>query len=102
MITPAVLVWFVAQAGDSPRLPPLGDLIGPGSAIGLLLAAVWMIMTDRLVPGRRVAKIEQDRDYWRTLALRLLGQHDQLLAAAEVSAQALSALPAVAETGDRG
>jgi hypothetical protein len=111
-----MLPWLITQQlTDVPAaaLPPVQDLIGPGSAVGLLLAVVWMILTDRLVPGRRVARIEQewasrvsnleqDRDYWRTLALRLLGQHDRLLNAAEVSAQALSALPTVTESGDRG
>lgn len=92
-------VWLLAQiVENTAALPPvLADLVLPASAPAMLLAFGWMVFTGRLVPARTVAKIEQDRDYWRQVALKALGQSDRLLSSAEVATRVLGALPDAAD-----
>lgn len=82
-------VWAAAAAGVFPL--PLDWIIQAG-ATGLLAVVAVMIFFGWLVPRFQYNKLEQDRDYWRKLALKSLGHVDELLPAAHITTEVARAL----------
>lgn len=66
------------------------DSLPPGlldiGAKGLVVLAVLMVLTGRLVPGK-------ERDFWRDMALELKDQNSKLIAGAETTQQLIRSLP---------
>ena len=77
-------------------LPIPGEWILQGGAVGLLGGVVVMILLGLLVPRRTVRSIEADRDLWRDVALKALGQNDALLPGAQIATEIARALSDVA------
>lgn len=69
-------------------MPPIpGEWLIQGGAAALLGVVVWMILTDRLVPGRRVRQLEKERDMWQSVAVTAMGHADALIPGAQVAAE---------------
>lgn len=62
------------------------DLIIQGGAVGLLALVALMVFLGYLVPLRAVRKLEQDRDYWRAIAMRAMGHAEALIPGAVATA----------------
>lgn len=77
--------------------PLPGEWVLQGGAVGLLGLVVLMILLGQLVPRRHVSALERDRDLWRDVALRAMGQSDVLLPAAQISTEIARALSDVAQ-----
>lgn len=77
-------------------LPVPTSWVTQGGAVGLLAMAVVMIMVGLLVPRRTYLALERDRDYWREVALKAMGQADALLPGAELATEVTRALADVA------
>lgn len=76
-------------------IPVLG-ITGPS----LIVLAAMLVLTRRLIWHTDVRKIEDDRDYWRGMALDLLGVTEKLTVQGEVTNDLLSKLPDASEAGD--
>lgn len=63
-----------------------------GGAVGMLGLTVLMIFTGRLVPLRNYRSLEEDRDHWRDVAIKSIGQADELLLSARIAANVADAL----------
>lgn len=74
------------------ELPIPGDWLLQGGAVGLLAAVALMIFMGRLIPVKTYRALERDRDYWRQVALKAIGQTEVLLPAAEITAQITRAM----------
>lgn len=48
----------------------------PEAFIGIIIA---LILTDQLVLGRRLHRVERERDEWRDMALRALGVAEKVV-----------------------
>lgn len=73
-------------------LPIPGELITQGGAVGLLGLVVLLILLGRLVPRSTYRALERDRDHWRDAALKAIGHTDQLLPAAQITTEMVTAL----------
>lgn len=73
-------------------LPFPGEWVVQGGAVGLLAFVALMIFMGWLVPSRTYRALERDRDYWREVALKSLGQTDVLLPAAQITTDITRAL----------
>jgi hypothetical protein len=80
-------------------LPVPGDWIVQGGAVGLLALVALMVFLGWLVPVRTYRALERDRDYWRTAALKAVGQTDALMPAAEMTTRMVAAMSS--EVGSR-
>ena len=72
--------------------PLPGEWVLQGGAVGLLGLTVLMILSGWLVPRRHLVALERDRDLWRTVALKAMGQSDALLPAAQIATEVTRAL----------
>ena len=81
-----------AEGADVFTVNMIRDVFGIVSAPSLLGWGFWMVMTDRLVPGRRVAKIEQEGAFWRKVAIELLGQNGDLMTTTRVAGRMFAAV----------
>jgi len=79
-----------------------GDWITQGGAVSMLGLVVILILMGQLVPRRTVRSIEQERDLWRSVALKALGDTDALLPAAQITTQVAQALSDAAATSPIG
>lgn len=75
---------------------PVVGITGPS----LIVLAAMLVLTRRLIWHTDVRKIEDDRDYWRGMALDLLGVTEKLTVQGEVTNDLLSKLPDASEAGD--
>lgn len=73
-------------------LPIPGEWITQGGAVGLLGIVVLLILSGRLVPRRVYRDLEADRDHWREAAMKSIGHTDQLLPAAQITTEMVTAL----------
>lgn len=73
-------------------LPIPGEWILQGGAGALVALTVWMILTGRLIPRATLSKLEQERDLWRSVALKAMGHADALLPAAQIATEVTRAL----------
>ena len=83
------LAAVTAEMSDIAGVP--GDWIVQGGAVGLLGIVVLMIVMGKLLPISAVRQLERDRDYWREVALRSMGQTDELLPGAKIASQVTAA-----------
>lgn len=60
-----------------------------------------MILTERLVPGRRVKRLEQERDTWQAVALKAMGHAEALQVGAQVATEVVRSLGDVTSTSVR-
>ena len=72
-----------------------------GGAVGMLGVVAFMIYLGRLVPRRHYDDIVRDRDQWRDVALKAIGQADALMPGAQIAAQMAEALTAAASRDGR-
>ena len=82
-------------------LPIPQEWLIPGGAVGLLGFTVLMVFRGWLVPASQVARIEQERDEWKSLALQAMDQNQQLLAQGRTVVDVLNAIPAPTPIKDR-
>jgi len=74
-------------------LPPvLPDWVTQGGAVGLLAVTVVMVLLGWLIPIRTHRETVRERDLWRTIALKAMGQAEALLPAARITAQVAQGL----------
>lgn len=74
-------------------MPPLpGDWVFQGGAISMLAFVALMIFLGQLVPRWTYKQLERDRDFWRQVALKAIGQNDILLPAAQITTEVTRAL----------
>jgi hypothetical protein len=73
-------------------LPGIADI----GAAGLLVLAILMVFTGRLIPRRyyedAILRLTEDRDNWREAAQELLKQNTELLAKDDISVATLKAI----------
>ncbi len=50
--------------------PDLLALLRDGGPMGLLIVVLWLLLRGELVTRSAHADVLEDRDYWRTMALR--------------------------------
>lgn len=77
-------------------LPIPGEWITQGGSVGLLGIVVLLILSGRLVPRTTYRALERDRDHWRDAALKAIGHADQLLPAAKITTEMVTALATAA------
>ena len=77
-------------------LPIPGEWITQGGAVGLVGLIVLLILSGRLVPRSVLRSAEADRDLWRDVALKAIGQTDALLPGAQIATEIARALSDVA------
>lgn len=75
-------------------LPIPAELITQGGAVGLLGLVVLLILSGRLIPRRVYQDLERDRDHWRNAAMKAIGHADQLLPAAQITTEMMTAMAA--------
>lgn len=84
-------VYVLNQAGVD-----LGSLVsshgGDLTAWGIVGIVVLLVLTGRLVSGRELKEARRERDAWQRVALRAMGQSDQLLVSSEVTNGVMKAL----------
>lgn len=80
-------------------LPIPGEWIIQGGAVSLLGWVAIMVFRGGLVPRKTVEEIKEDRDTWRLIALKSMGQTDQLLPAAHITTKVAQALAENARDG---
>lgn len=69
-------------------MPPIPiELISTGGPVSLLGLVVVLVLSERLVPGRRVRQLEKERDLWQSVALKAMGHADALLPAAQITTE---------------
>jgi hypothetical protein len=73
-------------------LPLPGDWIIQGGAVGLLAFVALLVFLGWLVPRTTYRQLERDRDYWRTVALKAVGQANALMPGAQIAAEVTRAL----------
>lgn len=73
-------------------LPIPADWITQGGAVGLLGVVVLLILSGRLVPRRVYQDMERDRDHWREAFMKASSHADQLLPAAQITTEMVTAL----------
>lgn len=73
-------------------LPIPGEWITQGGAVGLLGVVVLLILSGRLIPRRVYRDLENDRDHWREAAMKAIGHADQLLPAARITTEMVTAM----------
>lgn len=73
-------------------LPIPGEWITQGGSVGLLGVVVLLILSGRLVPRRVYRDLETDRDHWRDAAMKAIGHTEQLLPAAQITTEMVTAL----------
>lgn len=79
-------------------LPIPGEWITQGGSVGLLGIVVLLILVGRLVPRATYQALERDRDHWRDAAIKAIGHADQLLPAAQITTEMISAFAAQTST----
>jgi len=84
------------SGGEASIFPIPGDWIVQGGAVGLLAVVALMVFLGWLIPVRTYRALERDRDHWRDVALKAIGQTDALLPAAEITSKVTQALSDVA------
>ncbi len=77
-------------------LPIPGEWITQGGAVGLLTIVVLLILSGRLIPRSTYRALERDRDHWQEAALKAIGHADQLLPAARITTEMVTALASAA------
>lgn len=60
---------------------------------GLLTLVVLLVLTDKLIWHKRLAKAENERDRWQEVALKSLGVADTLTVQGEVTTALVAQLP---------
>lgn len=78
-------------------LPIPGDWILQGGAVGMLAFVVLLILTGRLVPRSMYQALAEDRDYWRTAALKAGEQVDDLRVQGQITTESLRHLSDIAQ-----
>jgi hypothetical protein len=73
-------------------LPIPGEWIINGGAVGLLGWVALMIFRGGLVPRRTFDELKEERDTWRLIALKAMGQTEALLPAAQISTKVAQTL----------
>lgn len=73
-------------------LPIPGEWITQGGAVGLLGIVVLLILSGRIIPRATYRALERDRDHWREAAMKAIGHTDQLLPAAQITTEMVTAL----------
>lgn len=73
-------------------LPIPGEWIIQGGAVGLLGLVVLMILRGALVPRKTHEEVQEERDTWRLIALKAMGQTDALLPAAHITTKVAQSL----------
>jgi len=73
-------------------LPIPGEWIVQGGAVALLGLVALMVYRGGLIPRRTYLELERDRDYWRAVALKAMGQTEALLPAAQITTKVVNAL----------
>ena len=75
-------------------LPIPGEWIVNGGAVGLLGWVALMIFRGGLVPRRTHEELKEERDTWRLIALKAMGQTEALLPAAHITTKVAQSLAA--------
>lgn len=83
-------------------MPPLSELLVPGSASGVVVAIVYLILRGHLMTKRQVDEVFNSRDDWKALALRTQEQNSSLIEAVKIVEDVLNALPTVRRNGGGG
>jgi hypothetical protein len=73
-------------------LPIPGEWITQGGSVGLLGVVVLLILSGRIVPRSTYRSLERDRDHWREAAMKAIGHTEQLLPAAQITTEMVTAL----------
>lgn len=73
-------------------LPIPGEWIIQGGAVGLLALVVLMILRGALVPRKIHEEVMEERDTWRLIALKAMGQTEALLPAAQITTKVAQSL----------
>lgn len=73
-------------------LPIPGEWLIQGGAVAMLGWVALMVFRGGLVPRRTYEELERDRDYWRAVALKAMGQNEALLPAAQIATKVVNAL----------
>jgi hypothetical protein len=73
-------------------LPIPGEWIVNGGAVGLLGWVALMIFRGGLVPRRTHEELKEERDTWRLIALKAMGQTEALLPAAHITTKVAQSL----------
>lgn len=73
-------------------LPIPGEWIVQGGAVSLLGWVAIMIFRGGLIPRKTYESMVEDRDTWRLIALKAMGQTDALLPAAQITTKVAHAL----------
>lgn len=105
---------LAAAAEFGAGLPASWPSIGAGGLLAVVVLTVFrMVVKGQLVPGRthrealeaeqeRTRAAEREAARWEQLALKAMGQTDQLLPVAEVTQRVVSALPRALTEADQG
>ena len=80
-------------------LPIPGEWLIQGGAGTLVAWGVWMIFTARLVPRKIHEETKEERDMWRLIALKAMGQTEALLPAAQITTKVAQTLAENARDG---
>ena len=83
-------------------LPIPGEWLIQGGAVAMLGWVVLMIFRGGLVPRRTHEELMRDRDTWRAVALKAMGQNEALLPAAQITTKVVNALSDAAAPKDDG
>lgn len=85
-------------------LPIPGEWVINGGAVGLLGWVVLLIFRGGLVPRKTHEETKHDRDLWRAIALKAIGQTDALLPTAHITTKIAQAFTEAtgAEKADDG
>jgi hypothetical protein len=75
---------------DFPSIP--SEWVVQGGAVGLLLVVALMVFRGKLIPRSLYEELVEDRDHWRDVALKAVGQADVLLPAAQITTQVVKSL----------
>lgn len=94
----AALAGSVLVAAGGAELPIPSEWVVQGGAVGLLVLVALMIYRGALVPRRTYEELKLDRDYWRAVALKAIGQADALLPAAHITTEMAKKLSDAAAT----
>jgi hypothetical protein len=59
-------------AQSEPSLPALWNLVQTGGVVGVLVAALFLLVTGRLPTKKQLDDMRDERNFWRTLALNAM------------------------------
>lgn len=69
------------------------DLLDSLGALAVALLVTYGVITRKLIWHKDHSEMKVDRDFWRDMALGLLGASEKLADSSEVTAKVLSSLP---------